>query len=60
MSAFALLAEIHRMEMVLFITKKQQLPIALTGYGPTDYARLKTLSHREVRRPMQHAGAASR
>jgi hypothetical protein len=25
--------------MVLFIRKKQQLPIALTGYGLSDYAR---------------------
>jgi hypothetical protein len=30
------------------------------GCGFTDYARLKTLSYREVRRPTQHAGAASR
>jgi hypothetical protein len=33
---------------------------ALGGYGLADYARLKTLSHREDRRPTQHAGAALR
>ena len=58
--AGVLAEQAHLQEMVWFITKKEQLRIALTGYGLTDYARLKTLSHREVRRPTQHAGAASR